>query len=199
MMTVEQWYTLHTKPNAEYQVATTLQQRGLQTYLPELETAKPNKEGVTKPFFPCYLFVKVDFQIVGFSSIQWTPGLRRVVAFDHLPVPLPDEVIQLIRRRLGEIEARGGLPLHPFEPGDPVRITAGPFRDMLAIFDRAAGARERVQVLLHILGQANRMQLAVTDLEKASGQVELPPPMTKRPRRTRGRGRRIKNASWPAG
>jgi transcriptional antiterminator RfaH len=196
---MDQWYTLHTKPNAEYQVATTLQQRGLQIYLPELKTAKPNKEWIKKPFFPCYLFIKVDFQIVGFSSVQWTPGLRRVVAFDHQPVPLPDEVIQLIRRRLGEIEAGGGLPLHSFEPGDTVRITAGPFRDMMAIFDRPTSSRERVQVLLHILGQASRVQVAATDLEKASGQVDLPPPVTKRPRRTRGRGRRINNASWQAG
>jgi hypothetical protein len=30
---MEHWYTLYTKPNAEYQVAASLQERGLQTYL----------------------------------------------------------------------------------------------------------------------------------------------------------------------
>ena len=145
---MENWYTLHTKPNAEYQVATALQQRGLQTYLPELETVNPKRGRLKKPFFPCYLFMRVDFDCVGFSSVQWTPGLRRVVAFDHQPVPLPDEAIHLIRRRLGEIEASGGLPLHSFEPGETVRITDGPFRDMLAIFDRPTSSYERVQVLL---------------------------------------------------
>jgi transcriptional antiterminator RfaH len=193
---MEQWYTLHTKPNAEYQVATALRQRGLQTYLPELENVKPKQRRVKKPFFPCYLFMRVDFGEVGFSSVQWTPGLRRVVAFDHHPVPLPDEVIHLIRLRLGEIEARGGLPYHSFEPGETVRITNGPFRDMLAIFDRPTSSYERVQVLLHILGQASRLQLAVHDLEKTPCHAEAP--VLKRPRRSRGRGRRITRTSWPA-
>jgi transcriptional antiterminator RfaH len=196
---MDQWYTLHTKPNAEYQVAGTLQQRNLQTYLPEIDTAQPKKGRLKKPFFPCYLFLRIDFENVGFSSVQWTPGLRRIVAFDHQPVTLPDEVINIIRRRLGELEVTGGWPGHTFKPGDPVRITAGPFRNMVAIFDRPTSSSERVQALLHILGQASRVQLATTDLEKASGQVELPPPVTKRPRRTRGRGRRINNASWQAG
>jgi len=195
---MEQWYTLYTKPNAEYQVARALQQRGLETYLPELETVKPKTGRLKKPFFPCYLFIKVDFEIIGFSTIQWTPGLRGVVAFDHKPMPLPDEVIYLIRRKLGEIEASGGVPLHSFEPGDTVRITDGPFRDMSAIFDRPTRSHERVQVLLNILGSTSRAQIAVADLEKAPCRAERPALASKSLRRTRGRGRRIKGTSYPA-
>lgn len=188
---MEAWYTLHTKPKAEYQVVTVLEQRGLQTYLPEKEISEGHRRGNKRPFFPCYLFVKVDFAVVGLSSVQWTPGLRRVVAFGDRPVSLPDEVIELMRRKLAESGANGSPPPHPFKPGDTVKITEGPFRDVLAIFDGPMKPSQRVQVLLTILGRVSRMQVDVADLEKASSDNSMPAP--KRPRRTRGRGRRIKN------
>jgi len=70
-----------------------------------------------------------------------------------------------------------------------VRITDGPFRDMWAIFEGPTTPSQRVQVLLTILGHARRVQLEPADLEKVPTGAEGPIP--KRPRRTRGRGRRI--------
>jgi transcriptional antiterminator RfaH len=183
------WYTLHSKPNAEYQVATALQQRGIEIFLPEIKARQAHGRRRRKPFFPCYLFCQVDFRKVGFSSVQWTPGLRRVVAFDDQPVPVPDNVIELVRTKLEELEGRGGLPTHAFKPGDTVRITKGPLQDMLAIFDGPTTPTQRVQVLLDMLGHASRVQLDVTDLEKAPPGANAPIP--RRRRGTRGGGRRI--------
>jgi transcription elongation factor/antiterminator RfaH len=188
---MEQWYTLYTKPNAEYQVVTALQKRGIQTYLPEIESVKDRRGRDRKPFFPCYLFIKADLRVVGLSRVRWTPGLRRIVAFDDWPVPLPDEVINLIRRRLSEINTAGGQPRHTFRPGDTVRITDGPLQNMLAIFEGPITPAERVRVLLTFLGHARRMSVPATDLEKAPSDAEVSVP--KRPRRTRGQGRRIRN------
>jgi transcriptional antiterminator RfaH len=190
-MANERWYTLYTKPKSEFQVANGLQRRGIQTYLPEIELPQKGRRQQPQPFFPCYLFVKIDLSAVGLSVVQWTPGLRRLVAFGNQPVPLPDEVIDLIQRRLGEIEASGGWPVHPFQPGDTVRFTEGPFRDMLAIFEGPTGPSERVQVLLSILGRLSRVQVSPANLAKAPDQAEVSLP--KRPRRTRGRGRHIRS------
>jgi transcriptional antiterminator RfaH len=186
--TMEKWYTLYTKPNAEHQVVKALTQRQIHTYLPEIELPKTRKG--RKPFFPCYLFARVDLSQVGISSLQWTPGLRRVVGFGDQPTPLPDEVIKLIQDGLNEIEAAGGWTVHNFKPGDTVLITSGPFQDMLAIFAGPTTAARRVQVLLNILGHASRVQVEVDDLAKASVKEEVPP--LKRPRGTRGHGRKIK-------
>jgi transcription elongation factor/antiterminator RfaH len=188
---MEQWYTLYTKPNAEHQVAASLQKREIQTYLPEIEIVKDRRGRDRKPFFPCYLFIKADLRVVGLSRVRWTPGLRRIVAFDDWPVPLPDEVISLIQRKLGEINAAGNRPVHNFQPGELVQITDGPLQSMLAIFEGPTTPAERVRVLLTFLGHARRVSVPVTDLEKAPSGAEVSVP--KRPRRTRGRGRRIKN------
>ena len=188
---MEYWYTLYTKPNAEYQVAAALTERNIQIYLPEIESGNPDKGREKKPFFPCYLFMKVNLNVMGLSTVQWTPGLRRVIAFAGQPVPLGDNIIELIRLKLGEIESEGEQAVHTFKPGDPVRIADGPFKDMVAIFDQETSPGERVQVLLQFLGHASKVHIDVANLDKApdAAQVEAP----KRPRRTRGGGRRIKS------
>lgn len=186
---MEQWYTLHTRPNAEYQVAEVLQQRQLQVYLPHVEVTGNRRRREHRPFFPCYMFVRVDLEAVGLSLIRWTPGLRRVVAFGDRPAAVPDSLIDLIRQQL-EASHAGGHYCR-FQPGDPVRIVDGPFRDMIAVFDRALGASERVQVLLKVLGQVSRMQIEASCLEKAPAGAGPQP--EERPRRTtRGRGRPIR-------
>jgi transcriptional antiterminator RfaH len=190
---MEHWYTLHTKPNAEYQVAASLQERGLQTYLPETKSPKARRGWERRPFFPCYVFVKIDFERVGLSRVRWTPGLRRVVAFDDRPAPLPDEVIDLIRRKLdGPNAAAGGWSAHTFRPGETVRIADGPLQGLLATFEGPATPAQRVQVLLKFLGHARRTWVQTSVLEKAPSDAEAP--AHKRSRRTRGRARRIKNS-----
>lgn len=192
---MECWYVLHSKPNAEYQVANALKGRGIQTYLPEITARQGRKR---QPLFPCYLFVKVDLEAVGLSHVQWTPGLRRIVAFGDRPTSVDDEVIDLINRRLGELEASGGVPRNSFKPGDTVRITDGPLQGMLAIFERPTTPSERVQVLMAFLGQASRVWVPVNDLEKVTAKGNSPASETsERPRRTRGRGRHIKTSLQP--
>ncbi|MCB0193934.1 MAG: hypothetical protein KDJ65_18430 [Anaerolineae bacterium] len=185
---MEQWYTLHTKPNAEYECASILQERGIHTYLPEIKTAHSNQE--REPFFPCYLFSKIDFEAIGLSHIQWTPGLRRIVTFDEQPTPIPAEVIELIQKKLREFEATQQGLAHSFKKGDTVKIKEGPFQDMLAVFDGPSTPSERVQVLLDILGNANRVQVDVCQLEEHAEKGSEPQP--KRRRRSRGQGRTIR-------
>lgn len=195
---MEHWYVLHSKPAAEYQVANALKGRGIQTYVPVIETPKAHSGRRKQPFFPCYLFVRVDLEAVGFSQLQWTPGLRRIVVFGDRPAPVADDVIDLIQRKLDRMEADGGRPRHTLRPGDRVRITDGPLHGMLAVFERPTIPSERVQVLLDFLGQASRAWVPVTDLEKVVAEANATASNSpKRPRRTRGRSRRITTRAQP--
>jgi len=127
---------------------------------------------------------------VPLSAIQWTPGLRRVVAFGNQPIPLADEAIELIKFKLAQSNKDGTFHAGTtFRQGDIVRFATGPFRNMLAIFDRPVSASDRVQVLLEILGQTSRVRVPVSDLVRTNSNDGGSKP--KRPRRSRGRGRRI--------
>ena len=140
------------------------------------------------PFFPCYLFLKADFETTRLSTVQWTAGLRRIISYQSDCSALSTEFIELIQQKVQRFSAHPQF-LCRFKPGDSVRITAGPLQDLVAIFDQPLNDRQRVQVLLHILGQFNRVTVHAQHLEKAPAHLTEPPPKPRR--RTRGGGRWI--------
>jgi transcriptional antiterminator RfaH len=181
------WYALFTKPRSEQRVAHTLSARGFSTFLPML-AARPGQRVV--PLFPAYLFVQCDIMATGISALEWVPGLCRVLSFEGKPAIIPDRAIELIRTELNRIEEEGGLPGHPFKPGDEVVVEEGPLAGLCGVFQGPVGPAERVHILLHFLGQVNRAEVPVSMLRLASEEFDR----TWRRRGTRGRGRRIRYA-----
>ena len=135
---MDAWYTLHTKPQSEVQVHRALMARGFESYLPMLP---PRKDRHAQPLFPAYLFVRCDMEAIGIGSLQWIPGLRRILAFAGRPAIVPDEAISLIHAKMAEIDADGGLPRHHFKAGDPVVIERGATQWHAWHFPRADRAR----------------------------------------------------------
>ena len=185
---MNKWYALHTKVNHEQKVSRVLQLREIEAYLPQMAFGNPGKEKL-QPLFPGYLFINLDLETANPSHWQWTPGLKHIVAYGKTPIPVPNEVINLIRQGVRESQRNDRDNTFGFKPGDQVRIKYGPFKDMLAVFDRASTPDSRVQVLLTMLNRSVRVRVAGTSLEKVSAGANGSP--SKRPRRTRGRGRRI--------
>lgn len=178
------WYALNTKPHSEARVTRVLTARGFEVFLPLL----PTKIGERiQPLFPAYLFVHCDLEQVDIGNLQWVPGLRRIVGFGGRPTVVPDAAIDLVSSNLEQIEAQGGLPTHHFKPGDAVVIDQGPLAGLRGIFKGPLGPAERVQILIHFLGEVNRAEVPVQALRPAP---EEPLKNTRR-RGTRGRGRRI--------
>lgn len=177
------WYAVYTKPNAEYRVASLLAQKGLEIFLPEIFSWRPRRGHRTEPLFPSYVFVRADWSTVPRTVVEWTPGVRRLVAFDGRPAVVPDSAIALIRRRLQE----GIWTRAPFRPGERVRIVEGPLQGFEAIFEGPMTPSARVRVLLEFLGAVHRATVPITALAPASPTARPRPP-----RRTRGRKRWIR-------
>ncbi len=178
------WYALNTKPRSEARVANALMARNYEIFLPLLPTAASEP---LQPLFPSYLFVHCDLEVVSVASLQWIPGLRRIVSFDGRPAIVPDQAIALIRSQLRQIEAQGGLPTHNFKPGDEVVIDEGPLAGLRGIFQGPLGPAERVHILIRFLGEVNRAEVPVAALRRAP---EKPEPLQRR-RGTRGHMRRV--------
>jgi transcriptional antiterminator RfaH len=187
---MEAWYALYTKPNSELRVARALTIQGFTTFLPLLP-GRPGERAV--PLFPTYMFVQCDLAVVGISALEWTPGLCRVLSFGGKPASVPDQAIELIRAELSRIEEQGGLPGHPFKPGDEVIVDDGPLAGLRGVFQGPVGPAERVYILLRFLGHVNRTEVPVGMLRLASEDYVW----TGQRRGTRGRGRRIRYAGSP--
>jgi len=161
------WYVLHSKPHKEQQVNAYLRTQGFETFYPTLRVQPINpRASKIRPYFPRYLFVRADLDEVGISALQWVPGAIGLVEFDGYVAPVPDSVVHELKRRVAAIEAAGGLTFDGLQPGDPVRITHGPFAGYEAIFDMRLSGSERVQVLLQMLGRLVKVQVNAGAIEK---------------------------------
>lgn len=161
------WYVLHSKPRKEQQVNAYLRAQGFETFYPTLRVQPINpRASKMRPYFPRYLFVRADLDEVGISALQWVPGAIGLVEFDGYVAPVPDSVVHELKRRVAAIEAAGGLTFDGLQPGDPVRITHGPFAGYEAIFDMRLSGSERVQVLLQMLGRLVKVQVNAGAIEK---------------------------------
>jgi len=116
---------------------------------------------VTPPLFPGYCFVQIRLQ---WSRARWAPGVAMLLMDGNQPARVPDTLIEQIRKR--EVRGLVELPRPGLKRGDRVRITRGAFEGRLALFD-GMKPHERVEVLLTLLGGAQRVTLAADAVEPA--------------------------------
>lgn len=155
------WLALYTKPFKEYQVRDLLNGRGIEVYLPEI-TVQQQSGRKKKPFFPEYLFARLDPSSGVMTDVRWTPGMRWIIRAGNEPVHVPDEVVDQIRRRLGSMGVV--RPAERFKEGDAVRIGRGPLEGVEAVFDRRLSAQGRVRVFLQVVNRLVATEIDAGDL-----------------------------------
>lgn len=155
------WYVLHSKPNKEDFLFSQLRHRDIEVFYPCLRVDPVNpRSRKVRPFFPGYIFVRVDLENTPISSLAYVPGANRVVSFDHEPAIVADEVIHTIKQNLKQINQNPDLQYDQLHHGDPVTIKGGPFEGYEAIFDTRLKGSERVRLLIKLLrGQQLRVQI----------------------------------------
>ncbi|HJS19480.1 MAG TPA: transcription termination/antitermination NusG family protein [Anaerolineales bacterium] len=150
-MTVS-WYVIRSKPNKEEFLAGQLTAYGIKVLYPRIRVKAVNPRArKVRPYFPSYLFVNVDLDVVSASTLHWMPGAVNLVSFDGEPAPVPELLISAIERQVEHINTTQENLLKGLKPGDPVVIYDGPFAGYEAIFDGRISGRERVRVLLTFL------------------------------------------------
>jgi transcription elongation factor/antiterminator RfaH len=149
-----QWYALHSKPMKEALLQEQLSRHEIQCYYPciRVQPANPRSRR-SKPYFPGYLFVRLDLEQETFSMFRWLPGAAGIVSFGEIPAHVPDNLIAAIQRRVEEINLAGGELLDSLKTGDIVVVQDGPFREYEAVFDTRLSGTERVRILLNLLNK----------------------------------------------
>jgi len=158
------WCAAQTAPNQLSLALHCLGLAGYEVYCPRLREYRRSygrKIEVRPPLFVGYVFVLIELQ---WHSARWSPGVIRLVENNGVPARVSDSVIAEIRAR--EV---GGLVELPSPPtaqraGDPVRILTGPFQGCVGLFSNMK-PRERVEVLLSLLGGQTRVELAKNAIE----------------------------------
>ena len=147
------WFVIRTKPRAEPLVLTHLARDPIVPYAPKVLV--PRRHGsrrwqVLESLFPGYLFARFTPQPSLLHRIQRTPGVTRLLWDRESLVPVDDDVVQFIRQRE---EGRGFIAPPPgIQAGTRVRFGTGPFAMLEGVVDRLASSRDRVRVLLTLMG-----------------------------------------------
>ncbi len=146
------WYVLNCKSHKGHIVQHQLHSRGFEVFYP-LENSHKGKTAKRqfKPYFPGYLFVRVDLQEVSLSTFQWMPNTEGLVCFGTKPAHVPDSLIKAISKHVSsplreELNLADQLTVfdHSNGPEKPVDGSE-------AIFDPSLSSDERVQKLLRVL------------------------------------------------
>jgi transcriptional antiterminator RfaH len=146
--TMKRWFVVSTKPKNEERAAGNLSSGGIDVLAPKLKVRK-YKDGkfihVVEQMFPGYIFAKFH-PIDDFHLIKYTRGVKTIVHFGGKIVPVHDEIIAFIRRRLDDGVAT--LEKKRFTKGEKILVKDGPFKGIGGIFEKELEGKDRVMILL---------------------------------------------------
>lgn len=146
------WYAMRSKPNKEDFLAGQLESYGVEVYFPRLRVTPVNPRArKLRPYFPNYLFVHVDLDVINASDLRWMPGASGLVSFDGKPASVPDFLIAAIQKQVDHLNASARDLTNNLKTGDLVVVQEGPFAGYEAIFDTRLSGQDRVRVLLNLL------------------------------------------------
>ena len=158
---MRRWYVAMTHAKSEEVARVNLARQGFDAYLPRYLKQRRHARKTTNvkaPLFPGYLFVSIDMEAERWRPIRSTIGVRDLIAFGDRPAPVPEGVVEEIRRRE---DAEGHVHVSepvPFQKGDTVRVLSGPMRDAVGWFEKVAD-KDRIVILLEMLGRQFRLPI----------------------------------------
>lgn len=154
------WYALSTRPRQEERAESNLTAWGVETFAPRVKTRRGRTSGEpaysVKPLFPNYIFARFDARTM-LHKIGFTRGVHSVVSFAGVPAPVDDELLVIMRTRVG---GDGFIEIsEEFKPGDRVIIKAGAFENFVGVFERELADADRVRILLNTISYQSRITI----------------------------------------
>ncbi len=166
----QRWYAVHSLPRKEASAQMQLHNQQFRTFLPRIRKTRRHArklDTVLAPFFPRYLFVILDLERDRWRSVNGTIGVSRLVMQNDRPQALPSGIVENLVACVNEdgllsFDKEGRLKV-----GQKVELLGGPFVSQLGIVERL-DSRERVALLLDLMGQKVRVNVSSRDVMPAA-------------------------------
>jgi len=164
---LDDWYLARLKPGGLRRAKENLARQDVTYYCPVRKRTQREKGRLVtalRPLFPGYLFIQVPMGTVSWRSINATYGVSQVVCLEP---GRPSRVSGGIMRALFATDTSDANAdsADLFAPGEDVRVIVGPFADLVAKVE-AVPEKDRIFVLLDMMGRTVRTQLRGADLER---------------------------------
>ena len=161
------WFVAQLRPQGLMRAQTHLKRQGFESFCPQFLTTTRRaglQRQAQKPLFPGYIFVSFDPATPGWSAINSTRGISRLILNDpRQPQPVPERLMAGLRARCAE----NGLlsEQDDLEIGDRIRVLSGPFADLVTTIETLSGP-ERIGVLLDLMGRKVKTSLLRNQIER---------------------------------
>ena len=154
------WYCARTKPKHEHIATASVRERlGLEVFYPRLRVQRVTRRGVVRTveaLFPCYIFIRCSLTKC-MTDIQYSIGISTLVHFNATIPTVPDAIIEELQDCFeGEEPMTTGDRI---VPGMEVLVAEGALMGMRALVLRVLPAKQRVQVLLSLLGRPTHVEI----------------------------------------
>jgi len=167
MPSVENWFCLRSQPKHEHIASAHLKNMdGVQVFLPRVRFQRPTRQGlawVTEALFPGYLFARFDWSL-SLRHVQSARGVAGVVHFGSRWPVIDGAVIEDLKLAFGAEELHT-IPTS-LAPGDTIEIAEGAFRGLRAVVARVMPGRDRVAILMDLLGRQTTIEVPVHSVIK---------------------------------
>lgn len=169
------WYVLHTYSGYEDAVREALLQRtesmNMQDKIFDVvvpkETQIVMKKGEPKTekkrLFPGYVLIDMNVDDESWYVVRNTPNVTGFVGSGTIPVPVSAEEWKVVRRHMGEADAKFKID---FSETDPVVVLDGPFANYDGIIQTIDKEKGKVKVLITIFGRETPVELDFTQVKK---------------------------------
>ena len=148
----ESWYALRSKPRKEEVLWKQLLARDIEVYFPRIRVHPVNpRSRKLRPYFPGYMFVKLNLDDTGSNILRWMEGVHDLVRYGEEPAPVPRSLIDELKRNLEAFQERGKGDAGQLLTGEKIPSVDRGLAKHEAIFDAQLSGKDRVQVLLAYL------------------------------------------------
>ncbi|BAW80017.1 transcription termination/antitermination factor NusG [Candidatus Nitrosoglobus terrae] len=174
----KRWYVIQAFSGFEQRVKRSLEERISQYNLQGkfgdilvpteevIEMREGQKRKSERKFFPGYVLIQMEMDDETWHLVKDIP---RVLGFiggaSDKPAPVADSEAEKILERIRE-GATQPKPKIPFEPGEMVRVTEGPFTDFNGVIEEVSYEKNKLRVAVLIFGRSTPVELDFGQVEK---------------------------------
>lgn len=160
-----QWFALYTKSRFEKKVHVSLQEKGIDCYLPmkvEKRRWSDRIKTIEEPLLRGYLFVKVSNR--EYFDVLNTTGAVAYVSFSGKAAPIPEKQLDDLRVFLSDYNNQIDVTYDNLDEGMKVIVVAGPMKGVVGEIVEFRG-KNRIAIRFRDLGYCILTDIAMNDVE----------------------------------
>ncbi|MCA1660770.1 MAG: transcription termination/antitermination protein NusG [Novosphingobium sp.] len=179
--TSPKWFALQVYSGHENKVRTLLEKRIVESANPHVLIAQvlvPTQEvmeiklgkkvRVTRNLYPGYILVEAVMNDETQYFINSVTGIIKFLGAGTAPTPLREREVNKILGRMDEVKETVEVETIPFDIGDSVDVTEGPFSDFSGTVEEVYPEKGKVKVTVSLFGRPTAVELDYLQLRKTS-------------------------------